>query len=62
MIKGKGVWHGMDTRKDQKEVEILRDKLLQSGKITSVGKVEKYVHHIDRKTHEPIYHYQCECK
>ena len=48
--------------KTKEEVETLRDKLLQSGKIKSVGKVEKYIHHRDRKTHEPIYHYRCECK
>lgn len=46
----------------KKEVETLRDKLLQSGKIKSAGKVEKYIHHMNRKTHEPIYHYKCECK
>ena len=48
--------------KTKEEVEILRDKLLQSGKIKSAGKVEKYIYCRDRKTHEPIYHYQCECK
>ena len=48
--------------KTKEEVENLRDKLLQSGKIKSTGKVEKYIHHRDRKTHEPIYYYQCECK
>ena len=48
--------------KTKEEVENLRDKLLQSGKIKSVGKVEKYIHHRDRKTGKPIYHYQCECK
>ena len=48
--------------KTKEEVETLRDKLLQSGKIKSVGKVEKYIYCRDRKTHEPIYHYQCECK
>ena len=44
--------------KTKEEVETLRDKLLQSGKIKSAGKVD----HRDRKTREPIYHYQCECK
>ena len=40
--------------KTKEEVETLRDKLLQSGKIKSAGKVEKYIHHRDRKTREPI--------
>ena len=35
--------------KTKEEVETLRDKLLQSGKIKSAGKVEKYIHHRDRK-------------
>ena len=48
--------------KTKEEVETLRDKLLQSGKIKSAGKVEKYIYCMDRKTHKPIYHYQCECK
>ena len=48
--------------KTKEEVETMRDKLLQSGKIKIVGKVEKYIYCRDRKTHEPIYHYQCECK
>ena len=48
--------------KTKEEVEILRYKLLQSGKIKSAGKVEKYIYCMDRKTHKPIYHYQCECK
>ena len=35
---------------------------IETGKIKSAGKVEKYIYCMDRKTHEPIYHYQCECK
>ena len=48
--------------KTKEEVEIMRDKLLQSGKIKSAGKVEKYIYCRNRKTHEPIYHYQCKCE
>ena len=48
--------------KTKEEVENLRDKLLQSGKITKAGKVEKYIYCRDRKSGKPIYHYQCECK
>ena len=59
---GLSVDFGQYLKKTKEEVEILRDKLLQSGKIKSVGKVEKYIYCRDRKTHEPIYHYQCECK
>ena len=36
----------------KKEVETPRDKLLQSGKIKSAGKVEKYIHHRDRKNRQ----------
>lgn len=48
--------------KTKEEVERLRDKFLKSGQITYAGKVEKYVYCINRKTREPIYHYQCECE
>lgn len=48
--------------KTKEDVERLRDKFLKSGQITYAGKIEKYVYCINRKTREPIYHYQCECE
>ena len=48
--------------KTKEEVESVRDKLLQSKKIKSAGEIEKYIYCRNRKTGEPIYHYQCECE
>lgn len=48
--------------KTKEEVEAVRDKLLQSKKIKSAGEIEKYIYCRNRKTGEPIYHYQCECE
>ena len=48
--------------KTKEEVEVLRDKLLKSGRIKSAGEIEKYIYCRNRKTGEPIYHYQCECE
>ena len=48
--------------KTKEEVEAVRDKFLQSKKIKSAGEIEKYIYCRNRKTGEPIYHYQCECE
>ena len=48
--------------KTKEEVEVLRDKLLKSGRIKSAGEIEKYIYCRNRKTGEPIYHYQCKCE
>ena len=48
--------------KTKEEVEAVRDKFLKLGRIRSAGTIEKYVYCRNRKTGEPIYHYQCECE
>ena len=48
--------------KTKEEVEVLRDKLLQSRKIKNAGEIEKYIYCRNRKTSEPIHHYQCKCE
>ena len=48
--------------KTKEEVEVLRDKLLRSGRIKNAGEIEKYIYCRNRRTGEPIYHYQCRCE
>ena len=48
--------------KKKEEVEVLRDKFLKSGRIKNAGEIEKYIYCRNRRTGEPIYHYQCKCE
>ena len=48
--------------KTKEEVEAVRDKFFKSGKIKSAGEIEKYIYCRNRKTGEPVYHYQCKCE
>lgn len=48
--------------KEKAEVKRVIDKYIKSGTIKSAGRIERYVHHIKRKTKEPIYWYKCRCE
>lgn len=48
--------------KEKAEVERIVDKFIESGIIKKVLGIERYIHHISRKTKEPIYWYRCRCE